>query len=106
MTMTKSIEEQGNQYRNNLVQSELFLIQDGLFPDERVRVSTFHDISRRFNKMYQEGAKARDEQWLKVMNELREALNCISVDICFPSNVLAKQAIIKADQMLKEMGIK
>ena len=76
--MTKSIEEQANDYPPFNTTKESFIA----------------------------GAKARDAQWQSVVNELRDSLNCIAVDVCFPSNVIAKKAIIKADQMLKEMSIK
>lgn len=80
------------------------------------------------------GAEARDEQWQAVVNELREALkfygsdspswqrlehtNSIisDVDLIKPKTVLYKgqlsggrtadEALTKADQMLKEMGMK
>lgn len=125
--MTKSIEEQAREY----VESKICF--NGL--EYSVGGNTYNECFRAFLV----GAKARDAQWIKVVNELREALKKIEKELgnltytqqigpviqlirhnipsgekeYIPKAALqvgssyseASDALIKADQMLKEMGI-
>lgn len=115
--MTKSIEELAKEYVSNF--NEIDIDDVGEFGT---------DIH-----MFLAGAKSRDAQWLEVVNELREALkfyadknnwlrdakgwrhDMIIKDLDDESlndwegrfsGKISRQSLIKADQMLKEMGMK
>ena len=93
--MTKSIEEQAAIYQE------------------------YYSLNPTCGYHFTQGAKARDAQWLEVVNELREALKEISAyghsDLCKSMKTIrpnyrcygedAEEALTKADQMLKEMGV-
>lgn len=63
---------------------------------------------------FTQGAKARDAQWLKVVNELRSAVRCdygckTNQDhgwMVVKCNCGSEKSLTKADQLMKEMGIK
>lgn len=83
--MTKSIEEQAEEYYK----------KSGWAPTENAVMN------------FIAGAKARDEQWSAVVNELREALK-FTIEESGTStnyNLKCRNSITKADQMLKEMWV-
>lgn len=107
MQMTKSIEE-----LNEIAYPDIMGISQGSY-----------------RSAYVNGAKARDAQWLEVVNELRMKLKTCENDYWFMASLLERSTekyvgdaakdciermkfrkplfdLIKADQMLKEMGIK
>lgn len=118
--MTKSIEEQCKDYYESLPE-----LESSEFTGETI--FRIHQVAEAFIA----GAKARDEQFLAVVNELREALkhtnefclckrNTYGFDYHEDHPVMGKpksgsrwltprdynkDALTKADQMLKEMGI-
>lgn len=114
--MTKSIEAQPKKSLEQIHKETIFypfqdIIAAQIFPKAHSRRFV---VLEKFEEIY-EAAKARDAQWLKVVNELREALNSVECDceISLPVNDFPRdtichrcQALTKADQMLKEMGIK
>lgn len=98
--MTKSIEEQREELAKKYV---------SLSAPEMTRLQMLWDFKNGFDA----GAKARDAQWSAVVNELRSAVHCDygcktnqdhgwKVVKC---NCGVEKSLIKADQMLKEMGI-
>ncbi len=100
--MTKSIEEQAREFVANYNEIDI---------DDVDEFST--DL-----QLYLEGAKARDAQFMLVVNELREALKKISDYSTLDGEKynsyqdgwhgvadFAKRELTKADQMLKEMKI-
>ena len=118
--MTKSIEEQAKEYASEDI--EMMLTPNTI---------NFEWLCKKQD--FIAGAKARDVQWQTVVNELREALKFYAADINWNSighfinsridstdmdNIepfdnsyqfggkKARQSLTKADQMLKEMGIK
>lgn len=101
--MTKSIEELAKEYVSNF--NEIDIDDVGEFGT---------DIH-----MFLAGAKSRDAQWLEVVNELISEIKLIDAlnrksfhsDVCLKSMAChcskkPKPILTKADQMLKEMGIK
>ena len=109
--MTKSIEEQAEEYATQLE------------TNHRVVMSN-HPASYYVGVEvgYESGAKARDAQWIKIVNELIEALNwqrsyldtyliispkITNLGIAPEENIKSRidDSLTKADQMLKEMGI-
>lgn len=106
--MTKSIEEQAREY----VESKICF--NGL--EYSVGGNTYNECFRSFLV----GAKARDAQWSAVVNELMTGIEfdlnyhaCRTGDCphekqseCDKSIIdSTKELLIKADQMLKEMGV-
>lgn len=90
--MTKSIEEQAEEYYK----------KSGWVPTENAVMN------------FKAGAKSRDVEWLKVVNELRSIIlsqprytdnNQMEV-VERDSFKTAMNRLTKADQMLKEMGMK
>ena len=94
--MTKSIEEQANEAWNKL-------LIEYKYKDEFTHTRHLY-----YTSGYQGGAKARDAQLMLVVNELREALK-FTIEESGTStnyNLKCRNSITKADQMLKEMGMK
>lgn len=107
--MTKSIDEQAREFvKNKICFNGLEYSIGGNTYDECVL-------------SYIAGAKARDAQFMLVVNELREALkktksisvdmqesdmnNCCSTYSKSDFEFIADKSLIKADQMLKEMKL-
>lgn len=90
--MTKSIEEQAREFVANYNEIDI---------DDVDEFST--DL-----QLYLEGAKARDAQWIKIVNELRDTINWCQDQCGYASPWWVKfnETKTKADQMLKEMGMK
>ena len=101
--MTKSIEEQAKKYAAMAYAS----------PKEKVIAMIAYDHGANW------AAKARDDQWQAVVNELRASLqyyksNAMSFTHCqevspdveeYCNGEIADDTLTKADQMLKEMGV-
>lgn len=94
MTMTKSIEKQADEYYK----------KSGWAPTENAVMN------------FKAGAKARDAEWLKVVNELKDcAQDIIKNKMVHPFEYhhysredmveLLRVSLAKTDQMMKEMGI-
>lgn len=106
--MTKSIEQQADEYATQLEKNHY-------------ATETFHPASyyAGVDVGYEAGAKARDAQWLKVVNELREALKFYKNHADCNSGIIYgtcrcafckgddkhRSSLTKADQMLKERNI-
>lgn len=103
--MTKSIEAQAEEYAGKRYDKYL-----------GTHISESWSITK---ANYLAGAKVRDVQWLEVVSELREALRKISDYSTLDGEKynsyqdgwhgvadFAKRELTKADQMLREMGIK
>lgn len=105
--MTKSIEEQAREFvANKICFNGLEYSIGGKTHDECVL-------------SYMVGAKARDDQFMAVVNELREALNKSTevlheayyeidddADEYKEQCIKNREVIIKADQMIENMGVK
>lgn len=111
--MTKSIEEaekikQKQSYLNWLYPPHMMLNKSDC--DKASWDSCERRLDFQSHKIgWADGAKARDAQWLEVVNELREALELVTeIDNTYDSKTwdVADKAILKADQLLREMGIK
>ena len=135
MTMTKSIEEQANEYATGggatIEKRKCFTVDLHLGNPQQYEYVKIYNNDAYCG--FVAGAKVRDVQWLEVVSELREALrfyadknnwlrdakgwrhDMIIKDLDDESlndwegrfsGKISRQSLIKADQMLKEMGIK